>query len=108
MGTTLKTTMTPTVKTGRTAGGGVAVPKTTMGRIKPSAAASAGTTTPYTGTMPPLHGSCHKGSSKEVKKLVAMGEDVNEQVEYSKLPDESSLRSIIPCPAQTSSGMISQ
>jgi len=74
MGGTLKTTMTPTVKMGRTAGGGVPAAKTTLGRMKPTAAASAGTTTPYIGTMPPLHGSCHKGSSKEVKKLVAMGE----------------------------------
>jgi hypothetical protein len=77
---TMKTTLTPTVRAGRSAGGGVTVPKTTMGRTKPTAAASAGTATPYIGTMPPLHGSCHKGSSKEVKKLVAMGEDVNEQV----------------------------
>ena len=80
---TMKTTLTPTVKPGRTAGGGVTVPKTTMGRMKPTAAVSAGTTTPYTGTMPPLHGSCHKGSSKEVKKLIALGEDVNEQVNSS-------------------------
>ena len=74
MGSTLKTTMTPTVKLGRTAGGGVTAAKTTLGRMQPSAAASAGTSTPYIGTMPPLHGSCHKGSSKEVKKLIAMGE----------------------------------
>ena len=80
MGTTLKTTMTPSVKLGRTAGGGVSTMKTSMGRSKPTAAASAGTTTPFMGTMPPLHGSCHKGSSKEVKKLISMGEDVNEQV----------------------------
>ena len=73
-------TMTPTVKLGRTAGGGVQTAKTTLGRMKPTAAASTSTTTPCTATMPPLHGSCHKGSSKEVKKLIAMGEDVNEQV----------------------------
>jgi len=86
MGTTLKTTMTPSVKLGRTAGGGVAVAKTTTGRVKPTAALSAGTTTPYMGTMPPLHGACHKGSSKEVKKLIALGEDVNEQTKSGMTP----------------------
>jgi len=35
--------------------------------------------------MPPLHGSCHKGSSKEVRKLVSMGEDVNEQVQVDDI-----------------------
>jgi hypothetical protein len=74
MGTTMKTTMTPTVKLGRTAGGGVPTMKTTLGRVKPTAAMGAGTTTPYIATMPPLHTSCHKGSSKEVKKLIQMGE----------------------------------
>jgi len=51
-----------------------------LNSLQPTAAASAGSATLYEATMPPLHGSCHKGSSREVRKLVSMGEDVNEQV----------------------------
>ena len=63
--TTMKTTMTPTVKLGRTAGGGVPTMKTTLGRVKPTAAMGAGTTTPYIATMPPLHTSCHNSQGVE-------------------------------------------
>jgi hypothetical protein len=61
MGTTRtrKTTMTPTVKLGRTAGDGVSTMKTTMGRVKTKTVMGEGTTTPYIGSIPSLYTSCH-------------------------------------------------